>query len=78
MPVYAYVKYVIGSNTTGVVLPNSMVVGGEDPKLTGDIIPGTFVIFYGSSMTASSTVAPSTSLATWASFLAMATPTKGL
>jgi len=81
-PANAYVflrEYVIGSNTTGLVLPNStVVVGGEDPEYAGDIIPGTPVIFYGSSTTVSSTVAPSASLASWASFLATATATKGL
>ena len=79
MQAYVFLReYVIGSNTTGLVLPNStVVVGGEDPEYAGDIIPGTPVIFYGSSTTVSSTVAPSASLASWASFLATATAIKG-
>jgi carboxypeptidase D len=69
-------EFVLGSNRTGLLLPNSKdVVGGEDPKLAGDIIPGTSVIFYGSGTTASSTIAPSASLAAWASFLATVTAT---
>ncbi|KIM76059.1 hypothetical protein PILCRDRAFT_826709 [Piloderma croceum F 1598] len=67
---YTFIReFVLGSNSTGLV-DHNFVVGGEDPKLGGDIIPGTSVIFYGSSTTASSSVAPSSALANWASFLA--------
>ena len=63
-------EFVLGSNQTGLLLPNSTTVGGEDPELAGDILPGTDVVFYGSGTTASSSIAPSASVAAWASFLA--------
>jgi carboxypeptidase D len=67
-------EFVLGSNTTGLLRPNSTtVVGGEDPQLAGDIVPGNSAIFYGSATTASSSLAPSATFASWASFLATAT-----
>ena len=67
-------EFVLGSNTTGLLLPNSTTpIGGEDPQLAGEILPGNPTIFYGSATTESSTVAPSANFASWASFLATAT-----
>lgn len=67
-------EFILGSNTTGLLRPNSTtVIGGEDPQLAGDIIPGNSAIFYGSVTTESSAVAPSASFASWASFLATVT-----
>lgn len=50
-------------------------MGGEDSNLQGDILSGGGIIYYGQGTTASSTVAPSESLAAWAAFLATATLT---
>jgi carboxypeptidase D len=56
-------EFILGSNTTGLLSPDSKtVIGGEDHKLAGDIIPGNPAIFYGSATTASSKVATSTDL----------------
>jgi carboxypeptidase D len=66
-------EFILGSNTTGLVPPNSTTpIGGEDPQLAGEILPGNSAIFFGS-VTTESTVAPSASFASWASFLATAT-----
>ncbi len=51
------------------------VVGGEDPALAEDVMPGTTAIFYGQGTTASSFIVPSETLASWSSFLATATAT---
>ncbi|KIM79111.1 hypothetical protein PILCRDRAFT_823685 [Piloderma croceum F 1598] len=67
-------EFILGSNMTGLLVPNSTtVIGGEDPQLAGDIVPGNSAIFYGSATTASSSIAPSATFASWASFLATAT-----
>lgn len=65
-------EFVLGSNTTGSVV-GSGVVGGEDAKLMEDVLPGSSVIFYGSGSTASSTAAPTATIAAWNSFIATAT-----
>lgn len=70
--------FILGSNTTGLVeisKHTTTVVGGEDPKLAEDILPGTTVIFYGSGTTAFSTIVPSATLASWDKFIATATAT---
>ncbi|KAJ7576927.1 alpha/beta-hydrolase, partial [Mycena floridula] len=64
-------EFILGSNTTGSTV-NGTIVGGEDPKLAGDFLPGTDVIFYGSGSTVSSTVYPSATIAAWNSFIATA------
>ncbi|KAJ3809239.1 alpha/beta-hydrolase [Lentinula lateritia] len=67
-------EFILGSNTTGLVV-ESHVVGGEDPVLAEDVMPGTTAIFYGHGTTASSLIVPSATLASWSSFLATATAT---
>ncbi|KAJ6629342.1 alpha/beta-hydrolase [Mycena sp. CBHHK59/15] len=71
--------FVLGSNTTGLVDINAgTVVGGENPKLADDVLPGNTVIYYGngdSGKTTLSTVVPSATLAAWNKFIATATAT---
>jgi carboxypeptidase D len=70
-------EFVLGSNKTGLVNSSSnSVVGGEDPALAADVMPGGLVIYYGdgdSATTSLSTVAPSATLAAWSQFIATAT-----
>jgi carboxypeptidase D len=72
-------EFILGSNTTGLVEDTSgdgdevVVVGGEDPVLADDVLPGTNVIFYGSGTTASSLVIPSETFASWSRFIATVT-----
>ncbi|KAE9404117.1 alpha/beta-hydrolase [Gymnopus androsaceus JB14] len=67
-------EFILGSNQTGFIDGTHVVpVGGEDPVLAEDVMPGTTVIFYGHGTTASSLVVPSETLASWSSFLATAT-----
>ncbi|KAJ7202081.1 alpha/beta-hydrolase [Mycena pura] len=71
-------EFVLGSNTTGLVNSNAGTVGGEDPKLAEDVLPGTSVIFFGNGSggeTPSSTAWPSATVAAWNAFLATATAT---
>ncbi|KAJ7655810.1 alpha/beta-hydrolase [Mycena polygramma] len=72
-------EFILGSNKTGLVDVNAgSVVGGEDPALAADVMPGGLAIFYGdgdSATTSLSTIAPSATLASWASFIATATAT---
>lgn len=67
-------EFVLGSNATGSV-NGEQVVGGEDPNLAEDIMPGNSYIFYGAVSTASSTAAPAATVAAWNSFIATATLT---
>ncbi|KAK7039320.1 carboxypeptidase [Favolaschia claudopus] len=67
-------EFILGSNLTGFVdSPTSPAVGGDDPELASNILPGNSAIFYGSGTTASSTVAPEATIAGWNSFIATAT-----
>ncbi|KAJ6602725.1 alpha/beta-hydrolase [Mycena vulgaris] len=71
-------EFVLGSNTTGLVDSSGTVVGGEDPALAVDVMPGSNVIYYGdgdSATTSLSTVVPSATLASWKQFIATATAT---
>jgi carboxypeptidase D len=71
-------EFVLGSNRTGLVLPHGSVVGGEDPSLAVDAMPGESVIYYGdgdSDTTSLSTVAPSATLAAWEKFIVTAIAT---
>ncbi|KAE9398534.1 alpha/beta-hydrolase [Gymnopus androsaceus JB14] len=61
-------QFVFGTNTTGLV-EGSSVVGGEDPVLAEDVLPGSDPIYYGSLSTESSTVWPSATRAAWQSFI---------
>jgi carboxypeptidase D len=78
---FAFVRdFVLGSKDTGLVDSNSgTVVGGEDPKLALDVMPGNTVIYYGngrSATTTLSTVVPSATLAAWNKFIETATATQ--
>ena len=59
-------------------LEDGTVVGGEDPVLAQDYLFGGGEVYYGSSATQGTLVAPSATIASWNSFLAaanaMATP----
>ncbi|KAJ6602734.1 Alpha/Beta hydrolase protein [Mycena vulgaris] len=71
-------EFVLGSNTTGLVSSSGTVVGGEDPALAVDVMPGFNVIYYGdgdSATTSLSTFVPSATLASWEQFIATATAT---
>ncbi|KAJ7159990.1 alpha/beta-hydrolase [Mycena crocata] len=72
-------EFVLGTNTTGLVDSNAgAVVGGEEPALAEDVMPGNTVIFYGNGdagKTTASTVAPSATLAMWEKIIATATAT---
>ncbi|KAJ3836137.1 alpha/beta-hydrolase [Lentinula raphanica] len=67
-------EFILGTNSTGSV-EGTHVIGGEDPVLAEDVMPGTTAIFYGHGTTASSLIVPSETLASWSSFLATATAT---
>jgi carboxypeptidase D len=69
-------EFVLGTNQTGLVDSSGSVVGGEDPALAADAMPGGLAIFYGdgdSATTSLSTIAPSATLASWSQFIATAT-----
>ncbi|KAK7018465.1 Alpha/beta-hydrolase [Favolaschia claudopus] len=66
--------FIFGSNQTGLV-DNGTVIGGEDPALAGDYMPGGLAIFYGSGTTSASTIAPSATIAAWSEFIVTAMPT---
>ncbi|KAJ7668903.1 Alpha/Beta hydrolase protein [Mycena rosella] len=71
-------EFILGSNTTGLVDSNGTVVGGEDPTLALDVMPGPNVIYYGdgsSGKTTLSTVVPSATVASWQQFIETATAT---
>ncbi|KAJ7741263.1 alpha/beta-hydrolase, partial [Mycena metata] len=68
-------EFILGSNLTGYVDPKTgAVVGGEDPTfLAHDYLAGGDAIFYGAGTTASSTVAPTATIAAWDKFITTAT-----
>ncbi|KAF5377778.1 hypothetical protein D9757_008056 [Collybiopsis confluens] len=65
-------EFVFGNNPTGLVKEGG-VVGGEDPALAEDVLPGSDPIFYGSLSTESSTIWPAATRAAWSSFIRTAT-----
>jgi carboxypeptidase D len=68
--------FVLGSNTTGLVKSDGSVIGGEDPKLANDVMPGNPAIHYWASEAGgdiTSVVVPSVTLAAWDAFIATAT-----
>ncbi|KAF9258269.1 alpha/beta-hydrolase [Marasmius fiardii PR-910] len=76
-------EFILGDNSTGLVEDNGnggiTVVGGEDPSLTGAILSAdTAAIFYGKGRTASSSFAPTATIAGWRSFIQTATATARL
>jgi carboxypeptidase D len=65
-------EYVLGSNQTGSLPVNgdtSNVIGGENPTLKQDAIPGQAAITYGSGTTEGSTVWPSATVAAFESYV---------
>ncbi|PIL29186.1 hypothetical protein GSI_09235 [Ganoderma sinense ZZ0214-1] len=68
-------EFILGDNPNGTVREDGSVVGGEDPALAQDYFFGGGEVFYGSSATQGTLVAPSATVASWESFLASATAT---
>ena len=69
-------EFILGDNPNVTVREDGSVVGGEDPALLGqDYLFGGGEVFYGSSATQGTLVAPSATVASWESFLAAATAT---
>lgn len=68
-------EFVLGTNTTGLVLSDGSVAGGENAALAADYLPaGDRPIFYGSATTQFSTVWPKATQDAWNSFIATAAP----
>ncbi|KAF7329447.1 Carboxypeptidase [Mycena kentingensis (nom. inval.)] len=71
--------FVFGGNATGLVLPDGSVVGGEDPKLAVDVLPGDAYIRYdppdGTGSSSLSTAWPSATVQMWEEFIVTATAT---
>ncbi len=67
-------EFILGSNQTGLVTTNgntTSVVGGQNPTLQQDAIPGQEAIYYGSSKTEGSTAAPSATVAMFESHVGL-------
>ncbi|KAF5315989.1 hypothetical protein D9758_018113 [Tetrapyrgos nigripes] len=62
-------EFLFGDNTTGLVTSSASVIGGEDPELAGDYLPGADEIFYGPGTTVSSFVFPEATRAAWSEFI---------
>jgi len=72
---YTFIReFVLGSNTTGLVTPQG-VIGGEDPKLMGDILPEGPEIYTGSYVTEGTYLYPSQTIGSWEAFIATVTNT---
>jgi len=70
---YAFFReFILGSNTTGLVLPNGKVVGGEDPAFFSGIIRGTEV-YEGSYSTVATRTWPASAWSAWDAFVATRT-----
>ena len=54
--------------------PSGAVVGGEDPSLEGDVLPGNSALYVGSGATQSTYVFPSATIAAWDAFIQTAEP----
>ncbi|KAF9028443.1 alpha/beta-hydrolase [Hymenopellis radicata] len=65
-------EFVFGSNTTGLVIGDS-VVGGENATLGADVMPGQDEIYFGSVSIEGTYVFPKATRAAWASFIAKET-----
>uniref|UniRef100_A0A0W0G8I5 Carboxypeptidase n=1 Tax=Moniliophthora roreri TaxID=221103 RepID=A0A0W0G8I5_MONRR len=59
--------FFFGNKQTGLVQPDGNVVGGQDPKLAVDILPGRPEIYYGAGATQSTYVYPEATRAEWSS-----------
>ncbi|KAF7370325.1 Carboxypeptidase [Mycena sanguinolenta] len=66
-------EFVFGSNPTGSVITTpartTMVVGGEDSPLIGDVLPGSNGIVYNAGTATSTIVYPEATVAAWNTFL---------
>ncbi|KAF9269106.1 alpha/beta-hydrolase [Marasmius fiardii PR-910] len=62
-------EFVFGNNQTGLVQSGSTVVGGEDPQLSNDILPGDPEIYYGSAATQGTYVFPTATRDAWNAFI---------
>jgi len=74
-------EFVFGNNETGLVTtsPSGVisVVGGQDPTLAADVLPGQDEIYYGPGVTLSTHVFPSATIAAWKSFMSSSTAIPG-
>jgi carboxypeptidase D len=72
-------QFVFGTNQTGLVTTSASGVvavnGGEDPTLSGDILPGQDEIYYGPGVTQSTYVFPQPTIAAWRSIVGPETAT---
>lgn len=73
-PAQAFVflrEFILGDNQTGLVIDGSTasVVGGESHPLTGDVLPGTSVIFGGNISTTTTITYPAATVSQWDSFV---------
>ncbi|EJD46625.1 alpha/beta-hydrolase [Auricularia subglabra TFB-10046 SS5] len=66
-------EFVLGQNTTGLVMPDGSVVGGENATLSMDYLPAfERPIFYGSATSQFSTIWPKATINAWEKFIASA------
>lgn len=66
----------LGNNKQGLVtkvLGKTLVIGGEDATLAGDVLPGADGIRYGPGSKPSTYIAPAATRAAWKSFIRTAT-----
>lgn len=77
-------SFILNSSPTGLLLENGTVVGGENPTLAQDALPGQDAIFFGSRTVLGETAWPSATVAAFRSHVgivgvtgtAMAGPTE--
>jgi len=67
-------EFIFGSNSTGQVTSNGVIMGGEDPKLKGNVLPGNSALYLGSTATQSTYAFPSATIAAWDAFIRTADP----
>jgi len=77
---YTFIReFVLGSNETGLVTESTSgrisVIGGEDPAVAGNALPGSPDIYLGSFVTTSTYTYPSKTISQWNNYLATATAT---
>jgi hypothetical protein len=65
-------EFILGNNATGLVTNssgNTVVVGGENSTLAGNVLPGPAEIYYGSGTTQFTYTFPSATVAAWNGFI---------
>jgi len=67
-------EFIFGSNSTGQVTSSGVVMGGEDPNLEGNVLPGNSALHLGSTATQSTYAFPSATIAAWDAFIRTADP----